>query len=666
MLARLLVLLALFVSLPAQAQQWLNRFQPGPSLSISNGSILDVAPNPLSPQAFGAKGDCATNDSAALAAAAAAANIAGKQVLVDRCYVVVSTLSLTSNMAFVSGGLINAVSGAALTITGSVSADSGQQIFSGAGSVTLATAPFVSVAWWGGLNAAAVGGDAAPAFRAAVGSNRTYYIPAANYTFRSYTLGFIGAASPGGGLVSTAVFFNGLQGFKVDATGASFNLDAVSAGTIQGAAAVHFFFNNNQNFEVTGGVYNGSKAGVGSNSNVAFVNHNAVNFEFSNIHLTGNFGSPYNTGGGTGFAIDYNLSGVYRNITIDAVGLGFDTAFLHDVQFDHINCYGAGVDGGHTAGDFGRSCISIIYDGPSVGYNTTGYLFTTSDNVKITNSRAQNFYYGFLIGDGAEICVCNNYILGGNATPPQYGVYFGWSAASSIPSLVKVQGNTISNFQYGAFVETLGLTGAISFNANNFNNNIFQSNDFAFGNDDATAAYTTNLQISPGNQYYNNTSVLDANTMLLRAFSQQPGTFASDAAAAGNIGEVKNVTIVSASAASLTSGSPLNIATISLGWGDWDVWGECYFGGASATTVTAWECSVSPTSATIFANPPYAAAAAGSGTPYASLAFKTETVPPSVWRVQSGSPQSAYLVAQSSFSGGTSNAWGAIYARRRR
>lgn len=67
---------------------------------------------------------------------------------------------------------------------------------------------------------------------------------------------------------------------------------------------------------------------------------------------------------------------------------------------------------------------------------------------------------------------------------------------------------------------------------------------------------------------------------------QIPGTNTNDSASAGNVGEFLTSSIASGSAITLTSGTIGTITSLNLTPGDWDVWMEGVFGGATNTTVT--------------------------------------------------------------------------------
>jgi hypothetical protein len=196
-------------------------------------------------QRYGAKCDSngtagnGTDDSAAfLTAAAATANTEGFKVL-STCRIA-RTLTINAPITFGSAGALVVDSGNTVTINGAITASNTQQVFRGAGTVVVATAPFVSVGWWGALTAA----DPAVAFRAAAGSNRTYFIPPASYTFQT-----VQARAIGGGMIITgssltdpgcaanpctsipysyvdapAVMFQELRSVTIEARGATFSV----------------------------------------------------------------------------------------------------------------------------------------------------------------------------------------------------------------------------------------------------------------------------------------------------------------------------------------------------------------------------------------------------------------------------------------------------------
>ncbi len=138
------------------------------------------------------------------------------------------------------------------------------------------------------------------------------------------------------------------------------------------------------------------------------------------------------------------------------------------------------------------------------------------------------------------------------------------------------------------------------------------------------------------------------------------GTIAADNANAGSVGEFESaVTTLT----SVTSGTLLNATSLSIGAGDWDVYGMIQTNPAGTTTQSAVACGISTTSATYetfatgFTNATnlYTVPAGGN----ANLqAFPT--------RVNVSGTTTVYLVAQVNFAVSTLTIDGALIARRRR
>lgn len=449
---------------------------------------------------------CTTDAASAVAAASAQAVASNGVMLIDRCYRISSNQTFAANIFFSNGGFLNIDSGVTVTLTGQIQAPDTALLFEGSGgyNTVVSNSSYASVAWWGGLFP---GADPGPAFRSmfAHASNKTLIIPPGTYTFGSGTTGYIGATSPGGGLVSSLVFINGQSNFNVVAYGAT--ISQSSSLAITGNCNCGIFMNNNNNFSWSGGTIVGVKSTVsgGPYTNAAFVNHNAVGFTFRDIHLTGNFGSPYNTGGGTGWAGDFDVNGTYQNIDADAVGLMFDFAFLSHVTIDNVRANGAGADGGSSSGDWGRALLSIEYDTASVGFNTTGITLTTSDNVTIENSRGGNFYYNFNLSDGTYFNAHDNYLYGGNASTPGYGIYIAWGGTGTVPTGWSFHNNTLSNFDYCFVTITSGVTSGDPFSNFSIGGGVMQECvNAAIHTTDSTGTLNSNIVIGPDIAYAGN------------------------------------------------------------------------------------------------------------------------------------------------------------------
>lgn len=138
------------------------------------------------------------------------------------------------------------------------------------------------------------------------------------------------------------------------------------------------------------------------------------------------------------------------------------------------------------------------------------------------------------------------------------------------------------------------------------------------------------------------------------------GTATNDNAAAGNVGEFISATVLAGSGVALVTGTPVNVTSISLTPGDWDVRGNVGFTLTSgASNIQAW---VSATSATV----PVAPGAggytvlAGSGSAYATGSL----LGAGLVRFSLAATTSIYLSAWAALTAGTATVFGFIGARR--
>lgn len=139
------------------------------------------------------------------------------------------------------------------------------------------------------------------------------------------------------------------------------------------------------------------------------------------------------------------------------------------------------------------------------------------------------------------------------------------------------------------------------------------------------------------------------------------GTITNDSAAAGQIGEIIESTVLVASNVSLTTGVAADVTTITLTAGDWDVWGCVNYNLNASTTMSAVAASINTTSATL-ATPPNGGAGAG-----LSLTFTTgaaQSLPVGMRRLSLATSTTVYLVARATFAVNTCAAYGYIGARR--
>ena len=146
-------------------------------------------------------------------------------------------------------------------------------------------------------------------------------------------------------------------------------------------------------------------------------------------------------------------------------------------------------------------------------------------------------------------------------------------------------------------------------------------------------------------------------------WTQWAASATNDSATTGTLGEfvssdVNNTTV------SLSTGSAITITSISLGAGDWDVWGNVFFAPASTTTVSGMQAGISTT------NNAFASGDAAGGTQAFSATF---AVGPAVQLLGAGfcrqslsATTTVYLIGQLNFAVSTATAGGFIGARRAR
>lgn len=144
--------------------------------------------------------------------------------------------------------------------------------------------------------------------------------------------------------------------------------------------------------------------------------------------------------------------------------------------------------------------------------------------------------------------------------------------------------------------------------------------------------------------------------------SQLPGTATNDAANAGNIGEYVVSNVALGAPVALTNGVAVNVTSISLTAGDWDLSGMVGINGAATTTVGTFTGSISQTSATQDIGNGHAFI-----TYYLNTAAFAQTalqlpVPPH--RISLNATTTIYLVASLVFGTSTAGAYGNISARR--
>lgn len=138
------------------------------------------------------------------------------------------------------------------------------------------------------------------------------------------------------------------------------------------------------------------------------------------------------------------------------------------------------------------------------------------------------------------------------------------------------------------------------------------------------------------------------------------GVTTNSAPTTGIVGEIVSASRVSGSASSLTTNVPLDVVSISLGAGDWDLWGNALItsGTQTVSVCGAW---ISTTSATV---PDLSLTGLLQLTAPALLVYGSPTPPPT--RLLLSGTTTVYLTAFATFASGSATACGNLYARRRR
>lgn len=145
---------------------------------------------------------------------------------------------------------------------------------------------------------------------------------------------------------------------------------------------------------------------------------------------------------------------------------------------------------------------------------------------------------------------------------------------------------------------------------------------------------------------------------------QLAGTATNDNASTGNVGEYLSSSVSSGSPVAMTSGAAVNITSLSLTAGDWDVYGVVGAKGAGTTTINYWVGSISTTTGTIDNANDRRVATCLETTAFSFTALYTQQIGPA--RISLSGTTTIYLVTEAGFGVSTCSAYGILHARRRR
>lgn len=292
--------------------------------------------------------------------------------------------------------------------------------------------------------------------------------------------------------------------------------------------------------------------------------------------------------------------------------------------------------------------------------------------------------------------VCNNYFYSGTNAQCQYGIVArnsnynlesNWfeninypvrflstnanegGAGTTLTGVTAAQPS--GTYTVGTFVDGFAYTGTIQ---NNYT--VLAVNDFDVSGINGPCLISGNLSsgstgaviksTQSGNQW-----IVDAGNATAALggvykdvdFGQYVHTYIGDDtgtvnAATGNIGEYIESSVLVGSGAALTTATPLNVTSISLTAGDWEVWGTGGFAytGATATIAVA---GASPTSATFDTGRNNVQTPIPGAVGTVEYAFAIPRT-----RRQLTATTTIYLVAQANFTAGSAKGFGALCARR--
>lgn len=145
---------------------------------------------------------------------------------------------------------------------------------------------------------------------------------------------------------------------------------------------------------------------------------------------------------------------------------------------------------------------------------------------------------------------------------------------------------------------------------------------------------------------------------------QLVGTATDDNASAGNVGEYLSSSVLSSSPVAMTSGVSVNITSLSLTAGDWDVAAIVGVKGAATTTINYWIGSISTTTGTVDTTNGRRVATIMASNAFSFTALYTQTM--AAARISLAATTTIYLVTEAGFGVSTCDAYGLLSARRAR
>lgn len=221
------------------------------------------------------------------------------------------------------------------------------------------------------------------------------------------------------------------------------------------------------------------------------------------------------------------------------------------------------------------------------------------------------------------------------------------------PSTHAFAGASTLNDAYGVFIDGAPIAGT--------NASITNSYSLGLGGRALGAGVTNSygLIVNPNTGATNNFGSWLRGVTVVDNFR---GTITNDSAAAGMVGEYISATVLSGAAVALTSGVIVNITSISLTAGDWDVNAVGVASPAGATSVSAFGVGISTTSATLPALPSTGYSQFQGG----SILQPFYHLNTGIVRISIAATTTVFLVGFSNFTTSTNAMYGQICARRAR
>jgi hypothetical protein len=234
--------------------------------------------------------------------------------------------------------------------------------------------------------------DSAPAFRAAIQSNRNIYVPPGTYKFSSTVEAPCCAYDP------VAVLVNSKENFSIIGERASI----VVGDEIALSSAFHF--EGSKGWTISGLVIRGNRHGLTRDQeNVGIAISNNTDFNISDIHFASGL-----AGNGAGFAGNWNMNGTIENIVMDNVAICTDFASAKNILIKEVVALGSSALSDNEAGRVGHTCFSFIRDAENLFSNRTSNIINGNNHIIIENSTARNFSTSVFIEDGKFLSIKNN------------------------------------------------------------------------------------------------------------------------------------------------------------------------------------------------------------------------------------------------------------------